>query len=107
MGPPVSVAVAGIVTQNIEESTLSTCRQTIPLWLRFVSLLVGSSLWINWVFRSYNVHYIHLSSLSESVLAITCFLDSPHPPQISQGLVTRLIYHPVIAELKLYFIVKS
>ena len=31
MGSPVSVVVAGIVMQNIEESALSTCRQTIPL----------------------------------------------------------------------------
>ena len=34
MGSPVSVVVAEIVMQNIEESALSTCRQTIPLWLR-------------------------------------------------------------------------
>ena len=33
---PVSVVVAEIVMQNIEESALSTCRQTIPLWLRYV-----------------------------------------------------------------------
>ena len=36
MGSPVSVVVAEIVMQNIEESALSTCRQTIPLWLRHV-----------------------------------------------------------------------
>ena len=36
MGSPVSVVVAEIVMQNIEESALSTCWQTIPLWLRFV-----------------------------------------------------------------------
>ena len=36
MGFPVSVVVAEIVMQNIEESALSTCRQTIPLWLRYV-----------------------------------------------------------------------
>ena len=35
-GSPVSVVVAEIVMQNIEERTLSTCRQTIPLWLRYV-----------------------------------------------------------------------
>ena len=35
MGSPVSVVVAEIVMQNIEESALSTCRQTIPLWLRY------------------------------------------------------------------------
>ena len=33
---PVSVVVAEIVMQNIEESALSTCQQTIPLWLRHV-----------------------------------------------------------------------
>ena len=36
MGSPVSVVVAEIVMQNIEERTLTTCRQTIPLWLRYV-----------------------------------------------------------------------
>ena len=36
MGSPVSVVVAEIVMQNIEESALSTCRQTIPLWLHYV-----------------------------------------------------------------------
>ena len=36
LGSPVSVVVAEIVMQNIEESALSTCRQTIPLWLRHV-----------------------------------------------------------------------
>ena len=36
MGSPVSVVVAEIVMQNIKESALSTCRQTIPLWLRYV-----------------------------------------------------------------------
>ena len=36
MGSPVSVVVAEIVMQNIEESALSTCRQTIPLCLRYV-----------------------------------------------------------------------
>ena len=36
MGSPVSVIVAEIVMQKIEESALSTCRQTIPLWLRYV-----------------------------------------------------------------------
>ena len=35
MGSPVSV-VAEIVMQNIEERALATCRQTIPLWLRYV-----------------------------------------------------------------------
>ena len=36
MGSPVSVVVAEIVMQNIEERALATCRQTIPLWLRYV-----------------------------------------------------------------------
>ena len=36
MGSPVSVVVAEIVMQNIEERALTTCRQMIPLWLRYV-----------------------------------------------------------------------
>ena len=36
MGSPVSVVVAEIVMKHVEESTLATCRQTIPLWLRCV-----------------------------------------------------------------------
>ena len=36
MGSPVSVVVAEIVMQDVEESALATCRQTIPLWLRYV-----------------------------------------------------------------------
>ena len=36
IGSPVSVVVAEIVMQNIKESALSTCPQTIPLWLRYV-----------------------------------------------------------------------
>ena len=36
MESPVSVVVAEIVMQNIEERALATCRQTIPLWLRYV-----------------------------------------------------------------------
>ena len=36
MGSPVSVVVAEIVMQHVEESALATCRQTIPLWLRYV-----------------------------------------------------------------------
>ena len=36
MGSPVSVVVAEIVMQNIEEQVLATYRQTIPLWLRYV-----------------------------------------------------------------------
>ena len=36
MGLPASVVVAEIVMQNVEERALATCRQTIPLWLRYV-----------------------------------------------------------------------
>ena len=36
MGSPVSVVVAEIVMQNVEKSALATCRQTIPLWLRYM-----------------------------------------------------------------------
>ena len=36
MRSPVSVVVVEILMQNIEESALSTCRQTIPFWLRYV-----------------------------------------------------------------------
>ena len=36
MGSPVSAVVAEIVMQHVEESALATCRQTIPLWLRYV-----------------------------------------------------------------------
>ena len=36
MGSPVSVVVAEIVMQHVEERALVTCRQTIPLWLRYV-----------------------------------------------------------------------
>ena len=36
MGSPVSAVVAEIVMQHIEERALATCRQTIPLWLRYV-----------------------------------------------------------------------
>ena len=36
MGSPVSVVVAEIVMQHVEERTLATCRQTIPLWLGYV-----------------------------------------------------------------------
>ena len=36
MGSPVSVVVAKIVMQHVEERALATCRQTIPLWLRYV-----------------------------------------------------------------------
>ena len=35
MGSPVSV-VAEIVMQHVEELALATCRQAIPLWLRYV-----------------------------------------------------------------------
>ena len=36
MGSPVSVVVAEIVMQHVEERALATCRQTIPLWLRYI-----------------------------------------------------------------------
>ncbi|XP_068749144.1 uro-adherence factor A-like [Montipora capricornis] len=36
MGSPVSVAVAEIVMQNIEEQALASYKRTIPLWLRYV-----------------------------------------------------------------------
>ena len=36
MGSPVSVVVAEIVMQHVEERALVTCRQTILLWLRYV-----------------------------------------------------------------------
>ena len=35
MGSPVSVVVAEIVIQHVEERALATCRQTIPFWLRY------------------------------------------------------------------------
>ena len=36
MGSPVSVVVAEIVMQNIEEHGLATYSETLPLWLRYV-----------------------------------------------------------------------
>ena len=36
MGSPVSDVVEEIVMQHVEERALATCRQTIPLWLRYV-----------------------------------------------------------------------
>ena len=36
MGSPVSVVVAEIVMQNIEEQALSTYTKTLPLWLRYI-----------------------------------------------------------------------
>ena len=36
MGSPVSVVVAEIVMQSIEEQALATYKQTVPLWLRYV-----------------------------------------------------------------------
>ena len=36
MGSPVSVVVAEIVMQNIEEQALATCGETLPLWLRYI-----------------------------------------------------------------------
>ena len=37
MGFPVSVVVAEIVMQNIEEKALATYSETLPLWLRYVN----------------------------------------------------------------------
>ena len=36
MGSPLSVVVAEIVMQNIEEPALATYSETLPLWLRYV-----------------------------------------------------------------------
>ena len=36
MGSPVSVVVAEIVLQNIDEQALATYSETLPLWLRYV-----------------------------------------------------------------------
>ena len=36
MGSSVSVVVAEIVMQNIEEQALATYTRTVPLWLRYV-----------------------------------------------------------------------
>ena len=36
MGSPVSIVVAEIVMQNIEEQALATYSETLPLWLRYV-----------------------------------------------------------------------
>ena len=36
MGSPVSVVVSEIVMQGIEEYALAICKQTVPLWLRYV-----------------------------------------------------------------------
>ena len=36
LGSPVSVVVAEIVMQNIEEQALATYTRTVPLWLRYV-----------------------------------------------------------------------
>ena len=36
MGSPVSIAVAEIVMQSIEEQALATYKQTVPLWLRYI-----------------------------------------------------------------------
>ena len=44
MGSPVSVVVAEIVIQNIEEQALATYSETLPLWLRYVE---DSDHWCN------------------------------------------------------------
>ena len=36
MGSPVSVVVAEIVMQSIEEQALATYSETLPLWLRYI-----------------------------------------------------------------------
>ena len=36
MGSPVSVVVAEIIMQNIEEQVLANYKRTLPLWLRYV-----------------------------------------------------------------------
>ena len=36
MGWPVSVVVAEIVMEHVKNRALATCRQMIPLWLRYV-----------------------------------------------------------------------
>ena len=36
MGSPVSVVVAEIIMQNIEEQALANYKRTLPLWLRYV-----------------------------------------------------------------------
>ena len=36
MGSPVSVIVAEIVMQAIEERAIATFQQTLPIWLRYV-----------------------------------------------------------------------
>ena len=36
MGSPVSLVVAEIAMQNIEEQALATYSETLPLWLRYV-----------------------------------------------------------------------
>ena len=39
MGSPLSVVVAEIVMQNIEEQALATYTRTVPLWLRYVQTI--------------------------------------------------------------------
>jgi len=36
MGSPVSIVVAKIVMEHMEENAFATCWQTIPLWLHYV-----------------------------------------------------------------------
>ena len=43
MGSPVSVVVAEIVMQNIEEQALATYTRTVPLWLRYVTKRYSST----------------------------------------------------------------
>ena len=44
MGSPVSVVVAEIVMQNIEEQALATYSETLPLWLRYVDDTIAAVL---------------------------------------------------------------
>ena len=46
IGSPVSVVVAEIVMQNIEEQALATYKQTVLLWLRYVDNTFAGPLWI-------------------------------------------------------------
>ena len=38
IGSPVSMVIAEIVMQNIEEQALATYKRTIPLWRRYVDV---------------------------------------------------------------------
>ena len=57
---PVSVVVAEIVMQHVEERGLATCRQTIPLWLRYVDDTFTETRYLERVFHknNYNTDFI-------------------------------------------------